>query len=170
MKKFLIVFFVVFAANLGCKKLDEGDRLCGCSPVVEPPITLVIKGTNGIDMLNPATNGYFAVNNIKMYYQSGGTEKQVSFGLSQPFSYGAGSTLKFEYYQLLSTELLTLASSTNPPNLYLKLGNGEPLQLKVTMASGQKYKVEKLLVNNVEAAAAESPLKDMRPNIFYINL
>lgn len=169
MKKILFVLFVVFATNLGCKKMDTGDRLCACSPITTPPLTLVVKGANGVDMLSPGTNGYFAVNNIKLYYQDGSTERQIQFRLNPPFSYGNAANEKFEFYQLHSSDLLNFLSSANPPNVYLKLGSGEPRQIKATM-SDQKYKVAKLVVNNVEATAETGAVKNVLPNIFYFNL
>lgn len=170
MKKLLFVLFVVFAANLGCKKMDTGDRLCACSPVQTPPILLVVKGANGVDMLNPATNGYFATANIKLYYQNSTTEQQIEFSISPPFPVSNSTTEKIEFYQLRSSYLLDLLSSKNPPNIYLKLGNETPRQLKATMVSGQKYKVDKLLVNDVEATVEAGSIKNILPNIFYINL
>ncbi|WP_113662591.1 hypothetical protein [Pedobacter nanyangensis] len=170
MKKILFVLFIVFAANLGCKKMDTGGGLCACSPVQTPPLLLVVKGTNGVDMLNPATNGSFATANIKLYYQNGTTENPIQFDINQPFSVGNSATEKIEFYQLRSSRLLDLLSAENPPNIYLKLGNGTPRQLKATMVSGQKYKVEKLLVDNVEATAETGPVKKIVPNIFYFSL
>lgn len=170
MKKILFVLFVVFAANLGCKKMDTGGGLCACSPVQIPPILLVVKGANGVDMLNPATNGYFAASNIKLYFQIGSTEQQMSFSIEKPFSAGSSTTEKVEFYQLRSSYLLDVLSSKNPPNVFIKLGNAEPRQLKAVMASGEKYLVAKLLVNNVEATAETGPVKNSVPNIFYFNL
>jgi len=170
MKKILFVLFVVFVANLGCKKMDTGGGLCACSPVQTPPILLVIKGANGVDMLNPATNGSFASSNIKLYYQNGTTEQQIEFNINQPFAVGNSTTEKVEFYQLRSSYLLDLLSSKNPPNIYIKLGNGTPRQLKATMVSGQKYKVDKLLVNDVEATGETGAVKNIVPNIFYFNL
>jgi hypothetical protein len=54
--------------------------------------------------------------------------------------------------------------------VFIKLGNAEPRQLKAVMASGEKYLVAKLLVNNVEATAETGPVKNRVPNIFYFNL
>ncbi len=170
MKKILFVLFVVFVANLGCKKMDTGGGLCACSPITTPPVLLVVKGTNGADMLNPATNGFFATANIKLYYQNGAREQQIEFSISQPFSIGNSTTEKVEFYQLRSSYLLDLLSSKNPPSIYLKLGNGTPRQLKATMVSGQKYKVDKLLVDDVEATAEAGSIKNIVPNIFYFNL
>lgn len=166
MKKFILAFLVVFVANLGCKKLDDGDKPCACSPVSEPPLTLIIKGTNGIDMLNPTTTGYFTAANIKLYYQNAGAEKQIIFRVGQPFIYGNGAAEKFEFYQLQSSELLRLAASANIPEFYLKLGNGTPLLLKVTVQAGTA-KVSALTVNNVAAIAETGDVKKLNPNIFY---
>lgn len=169
MKKFVLAFLVVFIANLGCKKLDKGDRLCGCS-YDESLLTLVIKDTNGVDMLNPATNDYFNKGSIKLYYQNAGTEKQINFGIRQPFEYyGNATTEKFEFYQINSSELLRLASIENSPDFYLKLGNATPLLLKVTVEKGTP-KVTKLTVNNVEASLETGDVRKSNPNIFYITL
>lgn len=150
--------------------MDTGGGLCACSPVTTPPLLLIVKGANGVDMLNPATNGSFAASSIKLYYQNGTTENPIQFDINQPFSVGNSATEKIEFYQLRSSRLLDLLSAENPPNIYIKLGNGEPRQLKATMSIDQKYKVTKLLVNNVEATAEMGSFKAVVPNIFYFNL
>lgn len=169
MKKFILAFLVVFVANLGCKKLDQGDRLCGCSPAAEPPLILVIKNANGADLLNPATTGHFTADNIKVYHEADGKEKQMTFRVGKPFTYGNASTDKFEYYQLQSS-LVSLHATTAQPSFYVKLGNGTPLLLKPTMDQDAKYKVVKLLVNDVEATPETGSAKNILPNVFYITL
>lgn len=169
MKKFLLALFIVFVANLGCKKLDKGGMPCACSPMAQPPLILVIKATNGDDLLNPATNGHFTADNIKVYHEAGGKEMQMAFRLAKPFSYGNASTEKFEYYQIQSA-LVSMYPETAQPSFYLKLGNGTPLLLKPTMDKDTKYKVAKLLVNDVEATPETGAAKNILPNVFYITL
>jgi len=67
---------------------------------------------------------------------------------------------------LQSSELLRLAASANIPEFYLKLGNGTPLLLKVTVQAGTA-KVSALTVNNVAAIAETGDVKKLNPNIFY---
>lgn len=167
MKKFLAVLAIVFLANLGCKKLDVNDGLCACSPVTEPTVVLVVKNAAGADMLNPATNGYFTNSNIQLYYQeSGGLLKQLNFYVRPSFSYGSD---KFNYYQLHTTDILKNVVANNR-SFYLKLGNNNPLKLDFELKATEKYKVIKLLVNDVEAQAETGAVAAYVPNIFYVNL
>lgn len=167
MKKFLAVLTIVFLANLGCKKLDVNDGLCACSPVVEPTIVLVVKNAAGADMLNPATNGYFTNSNIQLYYQeNGGSLKQVTFYVRPSFTYGSD---KFNDYQLHTTEILKHIAANNR-SFYLKLGSNNPLKLDFELQTNEKYKVVKLLVNDVEAQAETGAVATYVPNIFYVNL
>jgi len=166
MKKFLFVVFIVFLANLGCKKLDEGDRLCACSPITEPTVVLVVKNGAGADMLNPTTAGYFANNNIQLYYLEGGTQKKLNFYVRPSFSYG---NEKFNYYQLHSSEMIRQSVTANK-DLYLKLGNNEPLKINLELIADKKYQVAKLLVDGKEANAEQGNVTSYVQNIFYINL
>lgn len=166
MKKFLFVVFIVFLANLGCKKLDEGDRLCACSPVTEPTVVLVVKNAAGTDMLNPATAGYFANNNIQLYYLDGSTQKKLNFYVRPSFSYGND---KFNYYQLHSSEMIRQSLTANK-DLYLKLGSNEPLKLRLELVTDTRYQVAKLLVDGKEATAEKGNVTSYVQNIFYINL
>jgi len=167
MKKFIAVLFVVFVANFGCKKMDEGNRLCACSPIQEPTLVLVLKNAENMDVLNPNTNGYFATNNIQLYYQEEGeTQKQLNFYIRPSFSYG---NEKFDYYQLYSSEIIRKATTANQ-NFYLKMGNNEPIKLNVEFDGNQKYLVSKLLVNGTEADAEKGGVVNYVRNIFYIKL
>lgn len=167
MKKFLAILVVVFLANLGCKKLDENDRLCACSPIVEPTVILVVKNAAGADMLNPATNGYFANTAIQLYYQeANGSLKQLYFYVRPPFSYG---NEKFNYFQLHSTEIIKNIVATNR-SIYLKLGNNNPMKLDFEFKADQKYQLSKLLVDEKVAPAETGTVTGYVQNIFYINL
>ena len=167
MKKFLAVLAIVFLANLGCKKLDDNDGLCACSPVTEPTVALVVKNAAGADMLNPATQGYFTNANIQLYYQeNGGALKQLNFYVRPSFSYGSD---KFNHYQLHTTEIIKHIAVNNH-SFYLKLGSNNPLKLDFELKTNEKYKVIKLLVDNMEAPAETGTVAAYVPNIFYINL
>ncbi len=154
MKKFLIVIAVLFILNLGCKKIEGGgDRLCACSPITSPYLSLVIKNLSGADLLNPATTGYFAKEQIQLYtIDANGSERQLNFGIRTPFSYG---TQQYNYYQLFSVELAVLAKSIENV-FYLKLENGKIFELN---AQTKGAKLEKLLINK-EQAPFEQPTMD----------
>ncbi|RZL40836.1 MAG: hypothetical protein EOO93_30675 [Pedobacter sp.] len=166
MKKFLAVLIIVFLANLGCKKLDDNDKVCACSPISEPTVVLVVKNATSADMLNPTTTGYFANNNIQLYYLEGGSQKKLNFYVRPTFSYGSD---KFNYYQLHSSDIIR-QSLTDNKELYLKLGSNEPMKLALELGVDKKYQVAKLLVDNKEAVAEKGNVSSYVPNIFYITL
>lgn len=166
MKKFLAVLAIVFLANLGCKKLDDNDRVCACSPVSEPTVVLVFKDAVGADMLNPATPGYFANDNIQLYYLEGGSQKKLNFYVRPSFSYGND---KFNYYQLHSSAIIR-QSLTDNKNLYLKLGSNEPMKMTLELVADKKYQIAKLLVDDKEAIAEKGAVASYVPNLFYVTL
>ncbi|WP_199118507.1 hypothetical protein [Pedobacter sp. ASV28] len=166
MRKFLIVLFVVFMANFGCKKVAETERLCACSPTVYPQLFLVVKSPNGADLLNPAVSGSFTSSQIKLYQkESNGSLKQIGFGIRPSFSYG---NEKFDYYQLISAELMALAKSIDQ-SFYLKVGDHAPLEINLAI-DHTDYKIEKLLVNKVELPVETGPVSAYLKNIYYIVL
>ncbi len=166
MKKFLIILSVIFIANLGCKKLDKGDRLCGCSPATQPPLTFVIKGANGTDLLNPATVGYFSNNDIKLYQlEENGAQKQLNFFVRPNFSNGVD---KFDFYQIHSAEIMRLAISLTK-DFYLKLGDKEPLKINLERVKDD-FKVSKLTINGVEKTAETGIITKYMPNVYVIEI
>lgn len=168
MRKTLLALLIVFVANFGCKKLDEsnGGGLCACSPVSEPPLTLVIKGANGVDLLNPATIGYFSNNDIKLYHlDESGAQKQLNFFVRPTFSY---DDEKFDYYQMHSTEIIRLATSVTK-DFYLKLGDGEPLKINLERIKNG-FKLGKLTINRVEKLVETGAISKYMPNLYYIDI
>lgn len=165
MKKIILAFLVVFVANLGCKKLDEGDRLCGCSPVTEPPLTLVIKGANGVDILNPASANAFSSNDIKLYYLETNVQKQLTFYIRPNFTVDNN---KFDYYQLNSSDIVRLATSSTK-DFYLKLGQREPLKINIEKIK-DSFKFTKLTVDGVEKLPETGAVSKYLPNIYYLDV
>lgn len=166
MKKFLIVILAIFLANLGCKKIDDGNRLCACSPVEEPALVLVIKNSEGVDLLNPINSGYFSNNQVQLYQRNeNGSLKQITFYIRPPFSYG---NEKFNYYSLGSSEIIRLTNSINQDS-YLKLGNNKPIKINIERAENS-FSLGKLLINGVEKGAETSAVSNYVRNIYYIEL
>lgn len=145
MKKTLIVLAVLFITGLGCKKIiDTGGGLCACSPVQENYLSLVLKNNASKDILDPTTTDHLAKDKIQLYSKSAtGEIKQISFGIRPPFSYGDD---KFEFYQLISAEILWLATSVDN-NFYLKLGDSKEYLLNIKITNN---KIEKLLIDKLE--------------------
>jgi len=167
MKKFLLALFIVFLANLGCKKLDKSDGgVCACSPAYEPTLVLVVKNAAGADMLNPATPGHFENNNIQLYSVEGGIQKKLNFYVRTPFSYGND---KFNFYQLHSSEIIR-QFATNNKEVYLKLGNNASMKVSLELITDTKFEITKLLIDNKEATAEQGNVKAYVQNLFYLNL
>lgn len=147
MKKILIVLSLLFIINLGCKKENVGGGgLCACSLLAPPPLSLVIKSSADVDLLNPKTTGYFDKNQIQLFAKdANNVVKQISFEIRPPFTYAANQ--KLDYYQLTSSEIPYLAKSLEQ-TFYLKLGDSKlyELNLKVT-----ENMVEKLLIDKTAA-------------------
>jgi hypothetical protein len=169
MKKFSIAFTVLFVLIFGCKKIDEanGGGLCACSPLPTAYLNLVIKNTAGNDLLNTATAGSFAQSQIQLYAKDAiGNIKQINFYIRSPFSYGND---KFNYNQLMSDEIATLAKSIDN-TFYLKLGNQNPYEINLQVNSNFR-KVEKVLIDKKEAPAETGKVAtDYGMNIYYLNL
>jgi hypothetical protein len=167
MKKIIIVFIVLFVANLGCKKLSKSDGgLCACSPITYPGFALVIKNAANLDLLNPANKEAYVLNQIKLFQKDDkGVEKQVLFAIRPTFSYGSE---KFNYYQLYSEEIGLLARKSQQ-SFYLKLADGTPYELNLEFKDGI-YKVQKLLIDKKEAPAETGELAKYDTSIFYLNL
>jgi len=166
MKKFILAFLVVFAANLGCKKLDDGDKPCACSPISEPTLVLVLKNASGADVLNPVTSGYFSNNNIKLYYLEGGVQKQLNFFVRPSFSYGAE---KFDYYQLHSSEIIRQHVSGRK-DFYLKLRDNEPKKINLEIATDKQFSIEKVLVDGMVATPEKGAVSSYVQHMFYVQL
>jgi hypothetical protein len=149
MKKFLIVIMAIFIANLGCKKINDSDGLCACSPIHYPYLSLVVKNSADQDLLDTKTAGAFAKDKIQLYYkESNGNTKQIAFFIHPPFSYG---TDQFKFSQLNSEEIVAL-SNNQVNTFFLKLGDNTPYELKLQFNT-TKNRVEKLMVDNTEAVA-----------------
>ncbi len=149
MKKILLVLLVIFIANLGCKKINEGGGLCACSPIsYNPTLGLVIKDAAGTDILNPTTSGYLDKTQIQLYSKDiNNVIKQINFDIRQPFTYT--NSLKLDYYQLVSYEIALLSKSLDDV-FYLKLGN-KLYELSLKINNNQ---VEKLLIDKIEVPKA----------------
>jgi len=146
MKKFLIILSAIFMVSLGCKKENIGGGLCACSPVVNPPLSLVIKNSTDVDLLNPKTTGYFDKTQIQLYSKDANNViKQISFEIRQPFTYS--TNLKMDYYQLTSSEIPYLSKSLDQ-TFYLKLGDNKLYELNLKVTNNI---VEKLLIDKTEA-------------------
>eukprot|EP01012_Entosiphon_sulcatum_P011886 TRINITY_DN17386_c0_g1_i1.p1 TRINITY_DN17386_c0_g1~~TRINITY_DN17386_c0_g1_i1.p1 ORF type:complete len:169 (-),score=15.98 TRINITY_DN17386_c0_g1_i1:413-919(-) len=153
MKKILIVLMVIFIANLGCKKANIGGvDLCACTVAGGSVLGLVIKNSTDIDLLNPATTGYFAKNQIQFYSKDANNViKQISFDIRPPFTYA--NNLKLDYYQLISLEAFSLAKSIDN-SFYLKLGDGKPYELNLKVNNNL---IEKLFIDKTEAPREIQP-------------
>lgn len=165
MKKFIIAFAIVFIASLGCKKIMEKDGgICACSPIESPYLSVVIKNATGDDLLSSTTTGFYAKNQIQLFYKdANGSSKPIDFTVRTPFSYGSN---KFNYNQIFSIEIVALAKSVDNV-FYLKFGNNVPYELNLLI--GQKRAVDKLFVNKQEAQKETGALTNYSSgNIFYL--
>ena len=145
MKKFSLILLVIFIANLGCKK-NVGGGLCACSPLEQTPSLIVLKGNSGIDLLNPATPGFFDKNQIQLYSKDVNNNiKYINVYINTPFTFNSDN--KISYYQLASYELISLAKNIDN-SFYLKLGSDKIYQLNLEVKNGV---IVKLLVNNIAA-------------------
>jgi len=147
MKKFLFVCLIIFVAGVGCKKTNiDGGGLCGCSPIQQPELMLVIKNTAGADLLSDKTTGAYIKNDIQLFKRdANGNPVQLNFYIRPPFSYG---NEKFAYYTLYSAGINAIKQSGE--SIYLKLGNEPAYELKLQF-NATEPKINKLLINNSEA-------------------
>jgi hypothetical protein len=143
MKKFLLVCFVIFIAGMGCKKVNP---LCGCSPIQQPELMLVIKNAADSDLLSDKNVGAYTKNNIQLFKKdANGNPVQLSFYIRPPFSYGNDS---FSFSTLYATGLSSIKQSGE--SIYLKLGNEPVYELKLQF-NNTMPKIDKLFINNNEA-------------------
>lgn len=162
MKKFLVVCVLLFIVGVACKKEDVGGGgLCACTLAPAPTLQLAIKNSSGQDLLNTTVGGSYTAGQIQLFQKdNAGNAKQIQFRIKEPFNAGKE---KFEYYQIESVEIISLASQKANQVFYLKLGNKEPLE--ITMSINQdKRMVGKLLVDKKEIPVANAYMAN------YINL
>ena len=147
MKKFLLICFVIFVAGVGCKKTNiDGGGLCGCSPIQQPELVLVIKNASGTDLLSDKNMGAYAKNNIQLFKKdASGNAVQLNFYIRPPFSYGNEN---FNFNTLFISGISAIKQSGE--SIYLKLGNEPVYELKLQFNSTQP-KIDKLFINNNEA-------------------
>jgi hypothetical protein len=157
MKKFILVILAIFIAGAACKK-----PLCGCSPMQQPELMLVIKNAAGSDLLNDKNTGAYAKSNIQLFKKdASGNAVQLGFNIRPPFSYGNEN---FNFNTLFATGLSGIKQSGE--SIYLKLGNDPAYELKIQF-SNTLPKLDKLFINNNEAEKDNGTvLKYM--DIFYL--
>jgi hypothetical protein len=171
MKKLIIVFVILFIANLSCKKDEDGGGdipNCGCSSPQYPYLNLVIKSSSGDDLLNANNSGSFSNGQIQFYYkEANGSIRDIIYTIKSPFSYG-NTGEKFIYYQLYSTDIVTIAK-TSSAIFYLKLGNTTyELSLELDQQPVVTV-VSKLLIDKKEATKETGSIKNyLAGNIFYL--
>lgn len=160
MKKVLIAFVALYVINLGCKKIDDVDRLCACSPISNASyLSLVIKNSNGDDLLSASAAGAFTKEKIQLYRKDANGEiKSIDFKIRPPFPYGTNES--FNYNQLVSMEIAILAKSIND-TFYLKLGDDKLYELNLKM---NNMKLEKLLIDQ-----KETPLENATSGNTYLS-
>jgi hypothetical protein len=148
MKKFITALLVLFVINVGCKKENVGGGgLCGCSPMVQPPLNLVIKDSTGTDLLSDKTPGAYSKDQIKLFKKdASGNEVPVAFNIRPPFSYGDE---KFNY-NILSSAAGEFLRQSAGNIVYLKLGGGKTYELSLQTNDG-RYDLEKLLIDKKQA-------------------
>jgi hypothetical protein len=141
MKKFILVFLAIFIAGAACKK-----PLCGCSPIQQPELVLVIKSAAGSDLLNDKNLGAYAKNNIQLFKKdASGNAMQLDFYIRPPFSYGNEN---FSFNTLYANGLSAIKQSGE--SIYLKLGSEPACELKLQF-NNTLPKIDKLFINDNEA-------------------
>ncbi|MFD0750145.1 hypothetical protein ACFQZS_08335 [Mucilaginibacter calamicampi] len=147
MKKFLIACFIIFIAGVGCKKTNiDGGGLCGCSPIQQPELMLVIKNAAGADLLSDKNAAAYAKSDIQLFKKdANGNATQLAFYIRPPFSYGNEN---FAFNTLYTAGINTVKQSGE--SIYLKLGNEPVYELKLQFNTTQPQ-IDKLFINNSEA-------------------
>ncbi len=159
MKKFILICCVIFIAGMGCTKVAP---LCGCSPMQQPELMLVIKNADGADLLSDKSVGAYAKNNIQLFKKdASGNAVQLEFYIRPPFSYGNEN---FSFNSLYANGLSSIKQSGE--SIYLKLGNEPAYELKLQFNSTQP-KIDKLFINNNEAEKDNSTVVKY-VDIFYL--
>ena len=163
MKKFLIACLVIFLAGVGCKKTNiDGSRLCGCSPIQQPELMLVVKTTAGDDLLNSKNTGAYTKNSIQLFKKdANGNPVQLSFAIRPPFTYYND---KFGYSTLYSAAINTVKQSGE--SVYLKFGDEPAYELNLQF-SANKPLLDKLFINNNEAERDKGPWESYL-SVFYL--
>ena len=143
MKKFLLVCLIIFVAGMGCTKVKP---LCGCSPMQQPELMLVIKNAAGSDLLSDKNIGAYAKSDIQLYRKdASGNAVQLTFYIRPPFSYGNEN---FTFNTLYANGLSSIKQSGE--SIYLKLGTDPAYELKLQF-NNTMPKIDKLFINNTEA-------------------
>lgn len=164
MKKFLIMSAILFIVNMSCVKMDpDNGGLCACSPVTVPELYLVVKNSEGQDLLSNKTEGFYLKSEIELFAKD---EKKkvipIGFEVKSPFIYGEANA-NFDFSQL-SIPVTAFWEKEASRIIYLKLGDSEPLELKVEFKKG--VGVDKMFVNNIEIEKDKGAVVKYMP-IFY---
>lgn len=160
MKKILIVLAIIFAINLGCKKMNaDDDRLCGCSPVSPPALNLVIKNAAGDDLLNVNSAGTVRNEKIEFYrVTADGKNTSIPFSIQPPFSYGDE---KYNY-NFLYVHATAYATASADNIIWMKLGADKLYKLKISI-NFQNNEVETVLINDKEIPKDNSNVAKFLP-------
>jgi hypothetical protein len=164
MKKFLICLIAV-TFGVSCSK-ETGTIICGCSPVSAPEFSLIIKDKNNTDLLDQSKAGSFDKSQIKITYKEAEVTKEASFTVRTPFSYGEGLKNKFEYHQLVSTQMGVLRASNKAQEFYIDLGKGTVDTLTFDFDQ-TKYRAENVKINGV-LQSFEPSLPEMYGKIYFL--
>ncbi len=164
MKKFLILFLMLFAGQMACKK-EITPQPCACSPVAFPTLHLVIKDPGGRDLFAPSTPNYYEASAIKWYQEGAdGSKKLLDFHVRPGFSYG---NEYFSFYQLVSTEVIRNAAIGNR-QFYLQIGALPLIAFQLELS--ETYKVTKIRTTGQEFAAEGGTIANYVPNLFVLQL
>lgn len=167
MKKFLIVCFLLFTVSVACKKENVGgDGLCACSLLAAPTLQLAVMGNEGKDLLNTTVSGSYSEGQIQLYRKDNlGNVKPIQFKIREPFKAGAD---QFNYYQIESVEIISLANQNANQVFYLKLGSRAPLEISMTIQQDKRL-IAKLLIDKKEVPVVNDNIAKFG-NLYAISL
>lgn len=155
----MIASLVLLIINISCKKLDQGQKLCGCSPVTAPEFRLVLKNSSGEDLLSDKVTGAYSRDKIAVFYKDGdGKEVKRPFSLHEPFSYG---NQKFEM-NTLGIHII----SADP--IYLRLGEGKVYKISFKV-SETSSRLEDFMIDDTVAEMAAGEITKYL-SIYYLTV
>lgn len=140
--------------------------LCGCSPVEVPAFRLIIKDNQDNDLLDPSRDGSFDKDDIRITYKENGVDKDVSFSIREPFSYGEDLRNKFPFHQLISQQLGVLRTSDKSNEFFMDLGDGHVYSFSFDYNLSNGYP-ENLRIDGV-AAQYEPSFPEIYGKMYYL--
>lgn len=136
----LILTIVIISSIVSCNSKNENEPI---NYNIDTKIDILVKNSEGIDLLNPSNEYLFNLNNLKVYYILNGENKQTDFKILNLQEGINGATAKY------SLRMFPNNYASNDVITYIKWNDIDIDTLKTNYKSGKNSVIcSKVLYNN----------------------